>query len=122
MHTSARRLRGARAATALATLFAVVIGLAVMADRAAAVRPNTVSNATFEWTVSDETNALAFNGQCNFWSGGQSNGTVATYGATGGNATVLKLNASDVYVPVSDFNTRCLDKNGQPVNFASGVT
>jgi hypothetical protein len=106
----------------MATLLAVIIGLVVMADPASAVRPNTVSNATFEWTVSDETNAAAFNGQCNFWSGGESDGTAATYGATGGNATVLKLNASDVHVPVSDYNTRCLDKTGQPVNFLSGAS
>lgn len=105
----------------MATLFAVIIGSVVMADPASAVRPSTVSNATFEWTVSDETNAAAFNGQCNFWSGGESNGTAATYGATGGNATVLKLNASDTYVPVSDFASRCLDKNGAAVNFLSGV-
>jgi hypothetical protein len=61
----------------------------------------TVSNATFEWTISREADNGSFApGQVNYWSAGQSDSTQATYVATNGNATVLKKNASGTYVPI----------------------
>jgi hypothetical protein len=61
----------------------------------------TVSNATFEWTVSKEANNGSFApGQVNYWSAGQSDSTAATYVASNGNATVLKKNAGGTYVPI----------------------
>jgi hypothetical protein len=103
-------------------LVGVTVALAgmVAVSSPAHAAPGTVTGATFEWTFSDEANAASFNGQCNFWSAGQSDGTLATYTATNGNATVLKLDATNTYVPISDFATRCLDKNGTPANFFNG--
>ena len=60
----------------------------------------TVSNATFEWTISREVDNGALNGQPNYWSAGQSDSTSATYTATNGNVTVLKKNASGTFVPI----------------------
>src|SRR5262245_46526261 len=62
----------------------------------------SITAATFEWTVSEEANTGAFNGQCNFMSAGKSDGLVGTYTGTNGNATVQKLNASNAYVTVSN--------------------
>jgi hypothetical protein len=67
----------------------------------AAATVKTVSNATFEWTVSKEANNGAFApGQVNYWSAGQSDSTSATYVPSNGNATVLKKNAAGTYVPI----------------------
>ena len=61
----------------------------------------TLTNASFEWTVSKQTNnASQAPGQVNYWSAGISDGTAATYTATNGNATVLKKNAAGTYVPI----------------------
>ena len=61
----------------------------------------TVTNATFEWTISREADNGSFApGQVNYWSAGQSDSTAATYVPTNGNATVLKKNASGTYVPI----------------------
>lgn len=75
----------------------------------------TLNNVAFEWTVSEEANTGAFNGQCNFISAGKSDGSAADYAATNGDATVLKLNAANAYVPISDYATRCKDRNGVTV-------
>lgn len=61
----------------------------------------TVSNAQFEWTVSDQANNGSFApGQVNYWSAGESDSTESTYVATDGDATVLKKNAAGAYVPI----------------------
>jgi hypothetical protein len=115
------RRRGARllaAVTGAALVGSAMVGIGAPAAGAAT---GTVTDATFEWAVSDEANAASFNGQCNFWSAGQSDGTAGTYVATNGNATVVKLNAADQYVPISDYGSRCKDKLGDPVNFLGGV-
>lgn len=106
-------------AASIATMLAGA-GLVVAGAQPAAAAPGTVTGATFEWRFSDETNAAAFNGQCNFWSAGKSDGTAATYTATNGNATVLKLNAAGGYDPISGYASRCLDRTGQPVNTVNG--
>src|ERR1700761_7123080 len=55
----------------------------------------TVTNASFEWTISREADhGTPAPGLVNYWSAGQSDGTAATYTATNGGATVLKKNAS----------------------------
>ena len=59
----------------------------------------TVSNATFEWTISREADGSFAPGEVNYWSAGQSDSTVATYVPTNGHVTVLKKNASGTYVP-----------------------
>lgn len=60
----------------------------------------TLTDATFEWTVSRETDHGTFApGEVNYWSAGASDSTAATYVATSGNATVLK-NAAGTYVPI----------------------
>lgn len=103
-----------RTMTALAM---VAVGLPIAAGVAgeAGAVPEAITDATLEWTVNDESNTGSFNGQCNFMSGGQSDGYAPTYRATGGNATVLKLNAAGAHVPVSDYATRCRDRNGTTV-------
>lgn len=60
----------------------------------------SVTNATFEWTVSREVDNGAMNGQPNYWSAGQSDSTQGTYVATNANATVLKKNAAGTYVAI----------------------
>ena len=61
----------------------------------------TVSDATFDWTVSPEANNGSFApGQVNYWSAGRSDSTAATYVPTNGNVTVLKKNAAGTYVPI----------------------
>jgi hypothetical protein len=102
-------------AIAALALVASALPIASGALRPAGAAPESVTDATFEWTVNEESNTGAFNGQCNFMSGGQSDGYAATYRATGGNATVLKLNAAGTHVPVSDYATRCKDRNGTTV-------
>lgn len=85
---------------------AVAFAAAAIAVVAACTPPpdgentKSVSNAAFEWTVSNETNNGAFDGSHNFWAAGQSTGTEAQYKATDGNAAVLKKNASGTYVPI----------------------
>lgn len=95
---------------------ATALAVAVVAAVTAACTPTTppattttttpgavrsVSNATFEWTISKEANNGAFApGQVNYWSAGQSDSTQATYVPTNGNATVLKKNAGGTYVPI----------------------
>src|SRR5688572_13831460 len=86
-------------------LVAALAGALLVVPPAGAA-PGAVSGATFEWTFSDEANAAAFNGQCNFWSAGESDGSEAAYVATNGNLTVLKLDASDQYVPISSYASR----------------
>ena len=61
----------------------------------------TVSNATFEWTISREAdNGSMAPGQVNYWSAGVTDSTSATYLPTNGNVTVLKKNAAGTYVPI----------------------
>lgn len=79
-----------------------------------------LDDATFEWTVSDESNTGAFNGDCNFLSAGVSDGLASTYRATDRNATVVKLDANGNYAPISDYTTRCRDAKG--VRVTSGGT
>jgi hypothetical protein len=74
-----------------------------------------LSGAVFEWSVNDESNTGAFNGQCNFMSGGVSDGSASTYRATDGDATVLKRTAAGTFAPVSNYATRCQDVNGTTV-------
>ena len=118
--TSRRRGRSRLVALSAGVALACA-GLTGLAERPAAAASGTITGATLEWTVSDEANAASFNGQCNFMSAGKSDGSASTYTATDGNATVLKLNASDEYVPISSYASRCLDKTGAPVNFLSGA-
>lgn len=74
-----------------------------------------IENATFEWDVNIEANIGAFNGSCNYLSAGESDGSASTYNPTDGNATVVKLTAEDTYEPISDYATRCNDKDGVKV-------
>ena len=93
---------------ALALLTMSVLGAGRVADAA----PTPITEATFEWSVSDEANAGAYNGSCNSMSAGESDGSSATFRATDGDATVLKLTAAGTYAPISDYATRCRDKDG----------
>lgn len=106
-----------RPAVSLLTLALVASGVSLGAATArdASAEPLAITGATLEWAVSEEANSGAFNGQCNFMSGGESDGSAATYRATDGGATVLKLTAAGAHDPVSDYSTRCLDANGTRV-------
>ena len=107
-----RRSRAAAVSTlALALLTLSVVGATRVADAA----PTPITEATFEWSVSDEANTGAYNGSCNYMSAGESDGSLATFRATDGDATVLKLTAAGTYAPVSDYATRCRDKDGVTV-------
>ncbi len=90
----------------------------VGATQVAHAAPIQLTEATFEWAVSDEANTGAFNGSCNFMSAGESDGYQGTYTATDGDATVLKLTAANTYAPISDYSTRCRDKDGVAVTAA----
>lgn len=104
MHTN-------RAITRRRTLAVAVVAAAALAAAACAPEPaapvdpgtvKSVTNASFEWTISREADNAAFApGQVNYWSAGKSDGTEATYVATNGNATVLKQNAAGTYVPIN---------------------
>ena len=100
---------------AVLALVASALPIATGALRTAGAAVEAVTDATFEWTVNDESNTGAFNGQCNFMSGGQSDGHAATYRPSDGGATVLKLTAAGTYAPVSDYASRCKDRNGTTV-------
>lgn len=124
-HTRTARLRRRWAGAALALGLSAVAtacppvdgggGTGTTTTTTAAPGVETLHDVTFEWAVSEEANTGAFNGQCNFLSAGRSDGLAGTYAATNGDATVLKLNAAGVHVPVSDYATRCKDRNGVPV-------
>lgn len=106
-----------RSRSTLAAVVAVAVGLSwsAVVARDAGAQQVLLSGAVFEWSVNDESNTGAFNGQCNFMSGGVSDGFAATYRATDGDATVLKRTANGTFAPVSDYATRCRDANGTTV-------
>lgn len=106
-----------RSRTSLATVLVLALGLtwSTVVARDAGAEPVLLDGAVFEWSVNDESNTGAFNGQCNFMSGGVSDGHAATYRATDGDATVVKRTAAGTYSPVSDYSTRCKDANGTTV-------
>lgn len=106
-----------RPRSTLAALVAVAVGLgwSAVVARDAGAQQVLLSGAVFEWSVNDESNTGAFNGQCNFMSGGISDGSAATYRATDGDATVLKRTAAGTFAPVSNYATRCQDANGTTV-------
>lgn len=106
-----------RSRICLAALLVVASGLtwSTVVARDAGAEPVQLSGAVFEWSVNDESNTGAFNGQCNFMSGGISDGDAPTYRATDGDATVVKRTAAGTYSPVSDYATRCKDANGTTV-------
>lgn len=95
--------RSRRVVAALAVTITLVSAACVV-QPPPSVPPDTVktlTNAVLEWTVSREADFASFApGEVNYWSAGQSDSTAATYVATNGNATVLKKNASGVYVPI----------------------
>ena len=106
-----------RGRSTLAAITLVALGLSWSATQAddAAAQPVTLTGAVLEWSVNDESNTGAFNGQCNFMSGGISDGSAATYRATDRGATVLKRTAAGTDEPVSDYAARCRDANGTTV-------
>lgn len=106
-----------RGRSTLAVVALVALGLSWSASQAgdAAAQPTTLTGAVLEWSVNDESNTGAFNGQCNFMSGGISDGSAATYRAADRGATVLKRTAAGTDEPVSDYATRCRDANGTTV-------
>lgn len=106
-----------RSRITVAAALVLALGLAVPAGiaREVAAEPVLLSGAVLEWSVNDESNTGAFNGQCNFMSGGISDGMSSTYRATDGDATVVKRTATGTYAPVSDYSTRCKDANGTTV-------
>lgn len=110
-----RSSRRARTTVTAALTLAVAFGWASGMARTAGAEPTVITGATFEWSVNDEANTGAFNGDCNFMSAGESDGSAGTYGATDGNATVLKRNSDGAFVPISDYSTRCLDAEGVKV-------
>ena len=116
-----------RSRRSLAVVLVATLGLGWSAALAvdAGAEPVVITGAVFEWSVNDESNTGAFNGQCNFMSGGISDGYAATYRSGDGDATVVKRTATGTYAPVSDYSTRCKDANGttsgrpRPPNSAS---
>jgi hypothetical protein len=106
-----------RGRSALAAVALVALGLSWSAAHAgdAAAQSVTLRGAVLEWSVNDESNTGAFNGQCNFMSGGISDGSSGTYRAIDGGATVLKRTAAGTDAPISDYATRCKDANGTTV-------
>lgn len=127
------RSRYAKAATVTVALFVVSLVGGPHFARAQDVGSEVLNGATFTWSINDESNTGAFNGQCNFITAGISDGSAGTYRATDGNLTVLKLNAAGKDEPISDYSTRCKDANGknvtpggsnrlgQKVQFSNGV-
>lgn len=107
--SSVRRL------VALVAVLSAGLGWSATVARTAGAQPVELSGAVFEWAVNDESNTGAFNGQCNFMSGGTSDGSAATYRAADGDATVWKRTVSGSFAPVSDYATRCRDANGTTV-------
>lgn len=95
------------------------------------VAPNpveAVSNATMQWTISQEVNNAAFApGQYNFWNAGTTPATNdATYFATDGDVTIQKKNAAGAYVDIGSesavsFANRGKNGNGTTVT-ATGPT
>ena len=106
-----------RSRRSLAVVLVAALGLGWSAALAvdAGAEPVVITGAVFEWSVNDESNTGAFNGQCNFMSGGISDGYAATYRSGDGDATVVKRTATGTYAPVSDYSTRCKDANGTTV-------
>jgi hypothetical protein len=106
-----------RSRITVAAALALAFGLALPAGiaRDVSAEPVLLDGAVLEWSVNDESNTGAFNGQCNFMSGGISDGSSPTYRATDGDATVLKRTAAGSDAPVSDYSTRCKDANGTTV-------
>ena len=70
-----------RSRRSLAVVLVAALGLGWSAALAvdAGAEPVVITGAVFEWSVNDESNTGAFNGQCNFMSGGISDGYAATY-------------------------------------------
>lgn len=101
--------------TAVAVVVALGLGAGGFGAHDAQAAPLQLTGATLEWSVNDESNTGAFNGQCNFMSAGESDGSSSTYRATDANATVLKATAAGGFAPVSDYSTRCRDANGVTV-------
>ena len=117
--TSRIRPRRAGRRVSVVSCAAVVVALGMGAggfgaDNAEAA-PQQLTGATLEWSVNDESNTGAFNGQCNFMSAGESDGTSTTYRSTDANATVLKATSTGGHAPVADYSSRCRDANGVTV-------
>ncbi|MEI2698968.1 MAG: hypothetical protein V9E94_11700 [Microthrixaceae bacterium] len=109
--TSRIRPRRAGRRVSVVSCAAVVVALGMGAggfgaDNAEAA-PQQLTGATLEWSVNDESNTGAFNGQCNFMSAGESDGTSTTYRSTDANATVLKATSTGGHTPVADYSSRC---------------
>jgi len=113
-------LRRARTSITMGLTVALALGWGASMARTVGAEPQVITGATFEWSVNDESNTGAYDGSCNWMSAGESTGYAASFAATHGNATVLKLNAADEYVPISDYAARCLDKNGVRVTAGGG--
>ncbi len=100
-HRTRTRTLALAVAAAAAVALAACAPTTPSAPTTTAPGARTVSNATFEWTISREADNGSFApGQVNYWSAGQSDSTQSTYVPTNGNATVLKKNASGTYVPI----------------------
>lgn len=98
-----RRLTLAAVTIATAALVAACVPDSPPSTTSTTTGPSTVAtvtDATFEWTISREADNGSFAGPANYWSAGRSDSTQATYVATDGDATVLKKNAAGVYVPI----------------------
>lgn len=100
---------------AIGGLVAALLGVSFAMPLGVGADTLDIENATFEWDVNIESNIGALNGSCNYLSAGESDGSASTYNSVDGNATVVKLTADDTYEPISNYTTRCNDKDGVKV-------
>ncbi|GAB2620379.1 hypothetical protein [Pseudactinotalea suaedae] len=118
--------RLAAATTAALTLAAAGIALAAPASAA----PATVDDATFAWSINDESGGGAFFGGCNFLvagaagnAGGSRLWTEADgfYATTAGDVSILKPTADGGWVEPT-WSTKCQTPDGGNANTGSAVT
>lgn len=126
--TQHRPTRARLAAAATTTLALAGAGLALAAPASAA--PTEVDDATFVWSINDESGGGAFFGGCNFLSAGAAGNAGGSrlwteadgfYATQSGNVTILKPDASGTLVQPT-WATKCQTPAGTPANTGTGIT
>lgn len=89
--------RKGRRTQRLALLISVSMLATLLGASVASAAPVEVTNATFEWSISEEMQSPPPFGGCNYLSAGKSDGTEATYAATSGDVTVVNNGATPTW-------------------------
>lgn len=97
---------------AVVSLVVVLLGASIVVPTGVGAETLEIDSATFEWDINLESNAAAFNGSCHYLSAGESDGSIDTYLAQSGDVSVVKLDQAGEYQPISDYASRCFDKDG----------